>query len=186
MKVRAIAKGVLSGCLALWLVGCASSSGISEAEFQQEQDREQQLAIARELQRTAESLYQKKQFAKAKMAFEKVIELHKTAYHAHYRLGNIAFREKKLVEAENHFERVIKLNPRLSKAYYNLAVIHLIQAEDHFKFYTATLESDAEIDHVVRLLQDINRFSKGKQTTVAKPASTDPLERLAEQLQGEE
>lgn len=76
-----------------------------------------------------------------------------------YRLGTIAFRKGEPEIAAKHFEEVVKLNPRDSKAHYNLATIRLMQAENHFKYFVATVDPKADVSQLTILMGAIEQFA---------------------------
>src|SRR5690606_21372641 len=82
-----------------------------------------------------EQLYQDNQLDAASNEFSAMLELKADDEYALYRLGAIAFRMGDFDKSSDYFERTIRSNPRHEKAHYNLAIIRLMQSEQHFKYY---------------------------------------------------
>lgn len=127
----------------------------------------------------AELAYQSGQYEKSAGLWQQVIDLDPTNVKALYRMGNANFRLGNTELARNFYEKTVEVSPRHSKAHYNLAVINLFLAEQHFKFYSATVDPSADLGNITDMLGEISRFKRGQN----KPDLTR-LERLAEQLSG--
>ncbi|MBL4865210.1 MAG: tetratricopeptide repeat protein [Pseudomonadales bacterium] len=123
--------------------------------------------------------YLEKDWPAAIKSYEKALEVNTGSLPAMYKLGNIAYRQKKLPVARSYYEKVMKKDPRYSMAQYNLAVVNLALAEKHFKFYTATMKTDADITSVSDLLGHIYQFSTGRSSQSDDNSS---LDRLAKSL----
>lgn len=76
-----------------------------------------------------------------------------------YRLGNLYYRKGDVGKAAAYFESVIKIDPRNPKAHFNLATIRLMQAEEHFKYYVATVDPKTEIDRLSTLIGAIEEYA---------------------------
>lgn len=142
------------------LIGCVSEGGMRQD--------------AGELWRLGEGAYREGAYQQAKVHFQTLVSRHPDNEMGWLRLGNIAMLEGEVDEAAAHYRTVLQLNPRQAKAHYNLATIHLLKAERHFQFYTATL-SEQQIEPRLRhLLAEIERFARGR------GVRRDSLEELSE------
>lgn len=138
-------------------------------------DIEVMLQKLRQLFNEGEQLYGEGKYDEAESRFKAMLELKREDDSALYRLGTIEFRRGRYTESADYFERTVKSNPRHSKAHYNLASLRLMQAENHFKYYTALAGKDADLAKVTELLGSIDRFANAdKQTN-----STSTLDRIA-------
>ncbi|MDX1693498.1 MAG: tetratricopeptide repeat protein [Ketobacteraceae bacterium] len=154
------------------------SSGCAMIQERQEEERLLQDVkrdrLKSELYDAGEDFYRQGKLEEAQTEFRKMVEHFPDSIIAHYRLGNIAFRLRNLDNAAYHFEKVVELKPRHSKAHYNLALIRLLQSEEHLKFYTATVNPEADVSAISDFLGDINDFS---QALNRKPSDkTDELD----------
>lgn len=114
----------------------------------------------------AERLYAEGNFVEAKKLLIKVnTESASKDANVLYRLGTIAFKESDINLAAEYFESAIKQNPRSPKAHFNLATIRLMQAEEHFKYYVATVDPKADINDISTLIGAIESYasSRGEQ-----------------------
>lgn len=119
------------------------------------------------------------QWQAARAEYEAVLRHDRTNPEIWFRLGNIDQRQGHWDAAEERYRRVIALQPRHERAYYNLAVVYLTRAEQHFQYFSALSELDAESDHLTALLGAIGRFADAG----AEPAT--PLDRLGQLLRQE-
>ena len=78
--------------------------------------------------------------------------------------------------AEGHYETILELDRRHAKSHYNLGVIHLLQAERYFQYFTATTTPDNTNPRLLKLLDGINRFSGDEQQNDA------PLDEITDLL----
>lgn len=130
------------------LSGCVSMGGkVNSPDVQAEKIK------------VAEQLYTDGNFNAAEKLF---IEIEKEGFsnsQVLYRLGNICYRKGEVGKAAGYFESVIKIDPRNPKAHFNLATIRLMQAEDHFKYYIATVDPKTEIDRLSTLIGAIEEYA---------------------------
>jgi tetratricopeptide (TPR) repeat protein len=122
-----------------------------------------------------ERLYGEGNLNEAEIHFNSILELKPEDDSALFRLGNIAFRRGTFAESAGYFERAVKSNPRHQKAHYNLASVRLMQAENHFKYYTALAGKDADLAKVTELLGSIDRFAHGDKQS----QGTQTLDKIA-------
>lgn len=108
---------------------------------------------------TAETDYQSGQLTQAKQGFESALKQDPRDIKAQFRLGNIALRNNQLKQARQHYEAILQQDRRHAKAHYNLGVINLMQAERYFQYFTATTAQDNIQPNLLKLLENINRFS---------------------------
>lgn len=108
-----------------------------------------------------EQLYQAGQLEPASVEFQAMLKLKPDDEYALYRMGSIEFRKGAYDKSAEYFERTVSSNPRHQKAHYNLAIIRLMQAEQHFKYYAALAEKGADLRKVTELLGNIDRFASG-------------------------
>ncbi|MAR93110.1 MAG: hypothetical protein CML06_19865 [Pseudomonadales bacterium] len=172
-------KTVLSVVLLLVLTGCGSLGGSKPDTFRQVKSEQ---ALLREQLKIhydrGEELYQSGQLDAARKEFEAMLALRGDEPNANYRLGTIAFKQRRFDQSANYFAAVIAADPKHYKAHYNLASIRLMQAENHFKYYAALVDPDADIKKVSRLMADIDRFTRNHMPSV--PEQT--LDQLAGSL----
>ncbi|HHC72922.1 MAG TPA: tetratricopeptide repeat protein [Thiotrichales bacterium] len=146
------------------LVGCASGAATRQD--------------AGELWSLAESAYRQGAYQQAKVHFQTLVARLPDNEMGWLRLGNIAMLEGRIDQAAEHYRTVLELNPRQAKAHYNLATIHLLKAERHFQFHTATVPERQANPRLHRLLAEIERFSRGS------GSERDSLDELSELLSG--
>lgn len=142
---------VLFCFVSLIATGCASmtGSGLGESEYKK----------LDALYKQAEAYYAAGQLVEADSSLKEMLKLDPAENRALYRMGTVKFRLKQLDDAANYFARVIEKDPRHSRAHYNLATIRLIQAEDHFKYFTATTDPQADVEAISKLLGAIEEFA---------------------------
>lgn len=157
--------GLMSGCAVLQIDG--DQKQLAEAV---ERDK-----LKAELYKKAEDAYQKREIGEAQKLFESLVAEFPDVAVAHYRLGNIAFMHKNLKAAGDYFEKAVSLKPRDSKAHYNLAMVRLLQAERHLKFYTATVDPEVDISAIATFLGAIDRFSNELNTKRTDEDSLDSI-----------
>lgn len=109
--------------------------------------------------------------------FQAMLQIKPEQELALYRLGTIAFKQRQFDESATYFERAIASNPKNKKAHYNLANIRLMQAENHFKYYTSLVDKDTDISRVSKLVADIDNFNTRKNNNSNQQAGS--LEALA-------
>ncbi|MCG8314434.1 MAG: tetratricopeptide repeat protein [Pseudomonadales bacterium] len=143
--------------LALTITGCQSTKVIHGDEIPIELKVEHLLT-------KAEAEYKAGELKEAELLFKEVLKLDGKDEQALYRLGNIAFRKGDQKSSAQYFTKVVAINPKNAKAHYNLGTIHLMYAEEHMKFFTATAPRDFDISGVSTLLGQLNEFSAGEST----------------------
>jgi len=164
--------------------GCAAINKNSNNSNKNVIVSEEAKTASLELAKQGEAAYQSEELEKAKEFYRQSAALNGDIPMVHYRLGNIAFKQKDYVAAEKSFNEVIRLSPRQSKAYYNLAVIHLMKAEENFKYFTASSAEDKPVEpKVIKIISDIEGFAS---VQPAAQHEANPLERLAESLMVED
>lgn len=153
-------RSVFVSIVAIALAACSVSpnGSVNQANF----DRIEALLSE------GEASYEAGQLDSSKKSFQQVLELDGSETRALYRLGTIDFRMKDLPEAARYFERVIAKDPRHSRAHYNLATIRLIQAENHFKYFTATTDPKTDVTALTDLLGAIEEFARVSSTRKMK------------------
>ena len=152
----------------LYLSGCVT--GVAR-DINGEEDR----------MRLGQQAFDKRDFDRAKEHYLVAVKESPNNSQALFKLGNIALYQGRNDDAANYYQRVLDIDPQFTRAHYNLAVIHLQRAEDHFSYYTATLDSGQPVDNnLIRLLSDIDAFATEKESPDAAPA--DPLDSLGELL----
>lgn len=131
--------------------GCASlaESDLGEGEYKK-------LDV---LYKQAEAYYAAGQMVEADSSLKEMLKLDPTENRALYRMGTVKFRLKQLDDAASYFSRVIEKDPRHSRAHYNLATIRLIQAENHFKYFTATTDPQSDVEAISKLMGAIEEFA---------------------------
>ena len=156
----------ITGILIL-LSGCESMKTKSD-----EMGRAENLHGNKGHYQTAETDYQSGQLTQAKQGFESVLKQDPRDIEAQFRLGNIALRNNQLKQARQHYEAVLQQDRRHAKAHYNLGVINLMQAERYFQYFTATTTQDNIQPNLLKLLENINRFSGDheEQSSIVKEA----------------
>lgn len=168
------------------LLGCALLSACSllgPATLDQEladqvadsRSEEESYKKIKQLFGEGERLYGEGKLDEAEIRFNTILELKPEDDSALFRLGNIAFRRGMFAESAGYFERAVKSNPRHQKAHYNLASIRLMQAENHFKYYTALAGKGADLAKVTELLGSIDRFAHGDKQS----QGTQTLDKIA-------
>lgn len=173
-----IKRFVLSSFLLAVLSGCQSLSvGVEQKAVPDFIQVEQFVS-------QGEAAYRKGELEKARSFFERAIALDIEDEQSNYRLGNIYFRNGDLKKSAHHFSKVVSKNPQNAKAHYNLGTIHLMFAENHMKFFTASAPRDFDISNVSKLLGDLDEFSSGgskaKQSAAPVSAELDKLVNLIE------
>jgi Tfp pilus assembly protein PilF len=123
---------------------------------------------------TAETDYQAGQLTQAKQGFESALKHDPTDIDSQFRLGNIALRNNQLDQAKQHYEAVLKQNRRHAKSHYNLGVINLMQAERSFQYFTATTTQGNIQPGLLKLLENINRFSNNQKEGITKVITSSP------------
>lgn len=109
--------------------------------------------------KVAEQLYSDGNFDAAEKLFIEIDGDGSSNAQVLYRLGNIYYRKGDVGKAASYFESVIKIDPRNPKAHFNLATIRLMQAEEHFKYYVATVDPKTEIDRLSTLIGAIEEYA---------------------------
>lgn len=140
----------IAGCS---MLGVSKGAPDASASFQEEINE-------------AERFYAEGNFVEAKKLLNKInTESELKDANVLYRLGTIAFKESDINLAAEYFESAIKQNPRSPKAHFNLATIRLMQAEEHFKYYVATVDPKADINDISMLIGAIENYasSRGEQ-----------------------
>lgn len=135
----------------LTIAGCASLMGAGQSESDYKR-----LDF---LYKQAEAAYAAGQMDKADSSLKEMLKIDPKENRALYRMGTVKFRLKKFDVAARYFASVIENDPRHSRAHYNLATIRLIQAEDHFKYFTATTDPQADVEAISKLLGAIEDFA---------------------------
>lgn len=127
-----------------------------------------------------EYAYRAGELDEAEVFFTQALEFDPVNEQAFYRLGNIFFRKKDLKKSAQYFSKVVSLNPKNSKAHYNLGTIHLMFAEEHMKFFAATVSRDYDQSKVSKLLGDLNEFSSAskKNEGSKKTQSNESLDKI--------
>lgn len=163
-------KQLIGIVLVLLLVGCQSLH------------KDEALATKIEVEQLlakGEKAYRTGQMDLAEELFLRVESLDPSDEQALYRLGNIYFLRNDLKASARYFSRVVVVNPKNAKAHYNLGTIHLMYAEEHMKYFTATAPSDLDISNVSELLGDLAEFaSKGKQSKHQGSSASQRLDKL--------
>lgn len=169
---------LLFGLAILFMVGCATPSlkqpGTGQAESEAEQLRE---ALKKHYE-IGEGYYQTGKLDLARAEYLAMLDLKPEEENALYRLGTVAFKQRDFDLSANYFSRAIDSNPKNKKAHYNLANIRLMQAENHFKYYTALVDKDADLRRVSKLMADIDAFNT-KSIVSLKKTQTGSLDALA-------
>lgn len=112
------------------------------------------------------------------VAYQQYIEVLKhdpSVTEAKLKIANIDLRKGNFEAAERQYKELIDENPRMERAHHNLALVQLIQAEQHLRYFIALAPPEADVSHIVTLLTAIDRFSKGNAA-----ASRTPLHSLAD------
>lgn len=156
---------MLTGCQALNLSKDTEPPGFLQAES---------------FLKKGEHAYKAGELEKAEAHFLQALKFDPKSEQALYRLGNISFRKKDLKRAGEYFSKVVSLNPKNSKAHYNLGTIHLILAEEHMKFFAATISRDYDLTKVSKLLGDLSEFSSASRKPMGakKVQSNENLDKL--------
>jgi tetratricopeptide (TPR) repeat protein len=126
--------------------------------------------------RLGEQAYKVQDMKKAKLHYEAILAKQPGNIDAHFRLGNISTQTKNYSNAMEHYKEVLFRKPNHEKAHYNLAITHLVQAENHFNYYSAVSASESHDKRIVKLLNAINQYSKGGNEI------ENPLDELADLL----
>lgn len=150
--------------LLILLGACSSMSSRPDIE-------ENDLEKAKALYDQGEISYKQNDLDTAEKLMQETVRLDPTNFLAHYRLGTIRYKTGKTDEAADEFLKTIKLNPRYSKAHYNLASIRLMQARDHFKYFTATTDPKTDISGISVILGQIEEYAKGAGSAPSDTAS---------------
>lgn len=137
--------------LCVALAGCQSAA-LKEVDYPQLQG----------LVAQGEQAYKSGNMDDAKRLFKEASRIDPALEQPLYRLGNIYFREKDLKQSAAYFSKVVLINPKNSRAHYNLGVIHLMFAEKHMKYFSATAPRQLDISKVNSLLGNLTEFSNGK------------------------
>ena len=87
--------------------------------------------------KNGENAYKAGKYQSARRHYEQALQADPELVDAMFRLGNIELREGKLDKAQLRYKSVIDLQPRNRRAHYNLALVYLIQSENHFKYFMA-------------------------------------------------
>ena len=130
------------------------------------------------LLQSADQAYQTQQWNLAGKLYQDAIAANNTDIHSLFRLGNIAILNRDLDAAQDYYARVLQINPNNSKAQYNLATVHLTKAEEHFQFYTATLNDEAVEPKLLSLMREIDRFSNLQPVEKSDQSPLDSLRQL--------
>ena len=144
--------------------GCSTRPSLDEEYSRIQKDSTETRKLIEKLKvhyDRGEKLYADGQLDAAEVEYEVMLELKSEQEHALYRLGTIAFKRGEFERSASFFERTIASNHRHARAHYNLASIRLMQAENHFKYYTALADRSANIDNVSALLGHIDEFADG-------------------------
>ena len=148
----------------LAFAGCAFNEPNLDDFYKQQaeaQSEKQQLnAILRQHYEASENYYKTGDYAKAEEECLTLLELKPEEEVVLYRLGTITFKLSRFDESAAYFERTIKVNPKNQKAQYNLASIRLMQADNHFKYYAALAEKDADLSKLSQLIAAIDKFNR--------------------------
>lgn len=153
--------------------GCASMRTNSEhVKLESRIERDKRKA---ELYQKAEAAYQNRDIETAKNTFESLVAEFPDLFLAHYRLGNIAFIHQDLERAGEYFREAVRIKPRDPKAHYNLAMVRLLEAERHLKFYTATVDPETDVNAISIFLGAIDRFSNSLDSKQEKEDSLDSI-----------
>ena len=146
------------------LSACATPSNQASSTL----DR-QQLAAA-------EQAYQAADYVSAQAKFEALLKHSPQSYDALFRLGNIALRQTRLADARDYYRRTLAHQPKASKAHYNLALVNLLDAEQHFHFHTATAQDNAEQQaQLFSLISAIRQFLDHDEQGKAPKSALDNL-----------
>lgn len=161
--------------LVMTMVGGCSTSG--------KKNRDE--GSAREAFGKAEAAYKDQRLGEAKELYLETLEKAPNQYDAMYRLGNIAFRDKDFREARDRYQSVLALNRNHAKAHYNLAIVHLILAEQHFRFFLTTKkEGQGNTSAVIKVMGDIDNFSRGgtRHPSASGSKEDDAIEAIANEF----
>jgi len=132
--------------------------------------------LARQQLAAAEQAYQAADYASAQAKFEALLKHSPQNYDALFRLGNIALRQTRLADARDYYRRSLVRQPRASKAHYNLALVNLLDAEQHFHFHTATAQDNAEQQaQLFTLISAIREFLDDDEQGKAPKSALDNL-----------
>jgi len=159
---------------ALLFAGCATQGVGSSSAGKEKSEQEQIRAQLKSHYDKGESFYKLGEMDAAKAEFLAMLKIKPGEPNANYRLGTIAFRQGQYVESAAFFESVINEDPKNYKAHYNLASIRLMQAENHFKYYAALVDPEADLKKVSELMAGIDRFTK-KSSPSDREQSLDQL-----------
>ena len=147
-----------------FLGGCSSFEyhSIDEEVAKEAKLNAAKLALNKQLKQhydAGEKFYREDDLDMAEAEFKAMLKIKPEEENALYRLGNIAYKRGKFELSAEYFERTIKADPRNAKAHYNLATIRLMQAQNHFKYYAALADQNANLSKVSQLLADIDKFA---------------------------
>lgn len=117
-------------------------------------------ALIADERQLGEAAYARSDYIQAKVHYDQALKLGSKEATIFYRLGSISYRDGKFDSAAELFGKAIDIDPRFSKAHYNLATIRLMQAQDHFKYYTATADPKANIEPISKLIANIEEFAE--------------------------
>ncbi len=194
-KMSAVSmRSVLAVCsIMLILSGCST---LSKDRFGKESSRELMEKASSALEE-ADRHYRAGNLDTAEALYLDIVKEDQNSADALYRLGNISFKRGDYQAASGYFSRSIDSLPRNAKAHYNLAVTYLTLAEQHFKYYAATVPEGTGIENVSDILADIYEFAsfRGKDGQSQQQGGTggssngsadgalDALESLADEFQ---
>ena len=78
--------------------------------------------------------------------------------------------------ARDYYRRTLALQPSATKAHYNLALVNLLEAEQHFHFHTATTQDNAEQQaRLFTLMSAIREFLDDDDQGKAPKSALDKL-----------
>lgn len=155
--------------------GCASLNTAPSSPKNSDSEFEAQQKALKQLYDQGEQFYKTGQLDLAAAEFTKMLEVVPEEENALYRLGTIAFRQRQFELSADYFERTIKSNPKNKKAHFNLANIRLMQSENHFKYYAALADKEADLSKVSKLIADIDDFNSRKSKKKDTGGSLDAL-----------
>ena len=132
----------------------------------------------------AEQAYQAADYVSAQAKFEALLKQSPQSHDALFRLGNIALRQTRLADARDYYRRTLALQPSASKAHYNLALVNLLDAEQHFHFHTATAQDNtAQQARLFTLISAIREFLDDDDQSKTPESALDKLADALEQKQ---
>lgn len=141
--------------LSQYLVGCAAfySGEISKRDY----------GKVDALYSTAETAYSSGNLELAETKIKEALSIDPSDNRSIYRMATIKFKKGEIDDAAQLFLLVIEKDPRHARAHYNLATIRLIQAENHFKYFTATTDPKADVQAIAKLLSAFDDFAESSQ-----------------------